>query len=206
MSRPSTRSSSVSSGSLAHELDLSNSLRISLNDKDVEEQAVDEMIQGLNPKSKELKWISEYIDTNIDDNKSWNVIGQIKDFGNNIFRDFYKKYRDEIDRKLNDSEFFGAFTSGLIRQRDAAQKAITATAQRILDTLDAHGLNDPDLFPYGYRGSILMSIRKVADGVFDGEPAGSRLQKAFDNPESWAKKGTPYAQDLVALAQGTALR
>lgn len=186
---------------LAHELDLSNSLRISLNDKDVEEQAVDEMIQGLNPKSKELKWISEYIDTNIDDNKSWNVIGQIKDFGNNIFRDFYKKYRDELDRKLNDSEFFGAFTSGLIRQRDAAQKAITAAAQRILDTLDAHGLNDPDLFPYGYRGSILMSIRKVADGAFDGEPAGSRLQKAFDNPESWAKKGTPYAQDLVALAK-----
>lgn len=94
---------------LAHELDLSNSLRISLNDKDVEEQAVDEMIQSLNPKSKELKWISEYIDTNIDDNKSWNVIGQIKDFGNNIFRDFYKKYRDELDQEAQRQRVLRSF-------------------------------------------------------------------------------------------------
>ena len=186
---------------LAHELDLSNSLRVSLNDTDVEEQAVDEMIESLNPKSKELKWISEYINTNIDDNKSWNVIGQIKDFGNNIFRDFYKKSREEIDRKLNDTDFFGAFTSSLVRQRDAAQKAITASAGDILSVLDSHGLNDPMLFPYGYRGSILMTIRKVADGVFDGSPTGSRLQKAIDTPESWAKKGTPSADKLVALAR-----
>ena len=186
---------------LAHELDLSNSLRVSLNDKDVEEQAVDEMIESLNPKSKELKWISEYINTNIDDNKSWNVIGQIKEFGNNIFRDFYKKYREDIDRKLNDTEFFQAFTSKLVRQRDAAQKAITESAQRILSVLDSHGLNDPEFFSYGYKGSILMTIRKIAGGTFDGAPTGSRMQKAIDNPESWAKKGTAHAADIIALAR-----
>ncbi len=186
---------------LAHELDLSNSLRVSLNDKDVEEQAVDELIQSLDPTSKELKWISEYINTNIDDNKSWNVIGQIKDFGNNIFRDFYKKHREEIETKLNDAEFFSAFVQSLIKQRDAARRKITDSAQRIIDVLQARGMNDPELFPYGYRGSVLMTIRKVADGTFDGSPTGSRIQKAIDSPDSWAKKGTPYAKELVALAQ-----
>lgn len=186
---------------LAHELDLSNSLRVSLNDKDVEEQAVDELIQSLAPTSKELKWISEYINTNIDDNKSWNVIGQIKDFGNNIFRDFYKKHREEIENKLNDTKFFSSFVQTLIKQRDTARKEIADSAQRIIDVLQVHGMNDPELFPYGTRGSVLMTIRKVADGVFDGSPTGSRVQKAIDSPDSWAKKGTPYAKDLIALAQ-----
>ena len=191
---------------LAHELDLSNSLRVSLNDKDVEDQAVDEMIQNLSPTSKELKWISEYINTNIDDNKNWNVIGQIKDFGNNIFRDFYKKHREEIDRKLTDTKFFNAFTSALVRQREGARKAITESAQRIIDVLDSHGLNDPELFPYGYRGSILMTIRKVADGVFDGSPSGSRIAKAIDDPLSWAKKNTHATNDLTALAESDLCR
>lgn len=185
---------------LAHELDLANSLRVSLNDKDIEDEAVDEMIQSLSADSKELRWISDYINTNIDDNKSWNVIGQIKDFGNNIFRDFYKKHRQEISRRLDDQKFFSTLTATLVRQRDAARKAITGAAQDILDTLNSHGLNDPSLFPYGYRGSILMTVRRVADGVFDGSPTGARIQKAIDSPDSWAKKGTPFARDLVSLA------
>ena len=133
---------------LAHELDLANSLRVSLNDKEVEDEAVDEMIQSLGPASKELKWITDYINTNIDDNKSWNVIGQIKEFGNNIFQDFYKKHRTTLDEKLNDKKFFGAFTARLRRQRDDAKKRITDSAQRILDKLDENGMNDPDVFSY----------------------------------------------------------
>lgn len=187
---------------LAHELDLANSLRVSLNDKDIEEQAVDELIQSLGPESKELKWISEYINTNIDDNKSWNVIGQIKDFGNNIFRDFYKKHRSEIDRKLDDTRFFTDFVKELTLQRESAKKAITGPAQHIIDALESHGLNDPSFFPYGTRGSILMTIRKIANGQFDGSPTGSRIQKAIDTPESWAKKGVSQADELVALARG----
>ncbi len=185
---------------LAHELDLANSLRVSLNDKDVEDEAVDEMIQSLGPASKELKWITDYINTNIDDNKSWNVIGQIKEFGNNIFQDFYKKHRTTLDEKLNDKKFFGAFTARLRRQRDDAKKRISDSAQRILDKLDENGMNDPDVFSYGTRGSILMTIRRVADGIFDGQPTGSRIASAIDDAKKWAKKGSPQADSLIALA------
>ncbi|MBR0268713.1 MAG: UvrD-helicase domain-containing protein, partial [Prevotella sp.] len=72
---------------LARELDLTANLRIALNDEQVEEQAVDDLIDSLNNNSQELAWILDYINESIDNDKSWNVIGQIKQFGNNIFKD-----------------------------------------------------------------------------------------------------------------------
>lgn len=66
---------------LARELDLTANLRLELNDDQVEQQAVDELIESLEPNSEILRWIMSYIRDNIEDDKSWNVIGKIKDFG-----------------------------------------------------------------------------------------------------------------------------
>ena len=73
---------------LARELDLTANLRIELNDRQIESIAVDEMIDELGEKDELLKWILGYIKENIDDDKNWNVIGYIKSFGENIFREF----------------------------------------------------------------------------------------------------------------------
>lgn len=186
---------------LAKELDLTANLRISLNDREIEAQAVDEMIEGLKEKDDVLKWIQEYISTNIDDDKSWNVIQQIKDFGMNIFRDFYKKHSDEMDEKLTADDFFREYNRRLVACRKKAEEAITQPARRLLDFLADNQLDDPMLYPYGTRGGIYMYIKKVAEGRFDGAPTGSRVQKAIDEPNSWAKKGSAVANQLVGLAE-----
>ena len=77
---------------LARELELTANLRIELNDQQVEQQAVDQLIEDLNDSSLLLSWILDYIHENMDDDKSWNVIAQIKHFGMNIFKDYYKKW------------------------------------------------------------------------------------------------------------------
>ena len=77
---------------LARELDLTANLRIELNDYQVEQQAVDELIESLEDTDRLLFWIMDYIKENIEADKSWNVIGQIKKFGENIFKDYYKEH------------------------------------------------------------------------------------------------------------------
>ena len=79
---------------LARELDLTANLRIELNDYQIEQHAVDELIESLEDTDRLLFWIMDYIKENIDDDKSWNVIGQIKKFGENIFKDYYKAHSD----------------------------------------------------------------------------------------------------------------
>ena len=82
---------------LARELDLTANLRIDLNDRQVEEYAVEELIESLEQGDKVLDWIREYIDSNISEERNWNIIGEIKKFGMNIFKDFYKEHRKELD-------------------------------------------------------------------------------------------------------------
>ena len=52
---------------LAHELDLTANLRVSLNDNDVEEEAVDDMINSLQEGDRKLGWMRDYINDIIDD-------------------------------------------------------------------------------------------------------------------------------------------
>ena len=73
---------------LARELDLTANLRISLNDTQVEEMAVDQLIDSLTHTDRMLQWLLSYIMEKISDDHSWNIIGQVKQFGKTIFRDY----------------------------------------------------------------------------------------------------------------------
>ena len=95
---------------LARELDLTANLRIELNDYQIERNAVDELIDELGEKDELLGWIMDYIRENIDDDKNWNVIGQIKKFGENIFREFYKTNSKQLNKKLLEKGFFKQYT------------------------------------------------------------------------------------------------
>ena len=86
---------------LARELDLTANLKIGLNDVQVEEQAVDQLIESLDTTSEMLKWLINYIFSNINENKSWNVIGQIKNFGRTIFSDKYKTAGDSLTKAVS---------------------------------------------------------------------------------------------------------
>lgn len=94
---------------LARELDLTANLRIGLNDVQIEEQAVDELIEELQMTDKLLFWIMDYIKENIADDKNWNVISQIKAFGRNIFKDFYKDHADALNNCIEKMAFRGFF-------------------------------------------------------------------------------------------------
>ena len=73
---------------LARELDLTANLRVELNDFQIERNAVDTLIDNLSENDQLLAWIMEYIQENIQDDKNWNVIGQIKKVGENNFREY----------------------------------------------------------------------------------------------------------------------
>ena len=96
---------------LARELDLTANLRIGLNDNQVEEMAVDQLIENLSATDVMLKWLLKYIMDNISDDRSWNVIGQIKQFGKTIFRDYYKKHSRELCQTIAQPHFFENYTA-----------------------------------------------------------------------------------------------
>lgn len=173
---------------LARELDLNTNLRVMLNDRQVEQQAVDEMIDDLKPDSKVLGWIMDYIKDNIDNDKGWNVIGSIKKFGENIFKDQYKDNSKKLNDILSQSGFFTNYVSELKAIKAKSQQNITQFAKDFFDELDKNGLSIDD-FSYG-KGGVCGYFIKLKNCVFDeNELLKSRVIEAMKDPMKWVKKG-----------------
>ena len=186
---------------LARELDLTANLRIGLNDTQVEELAVDQLIQDLHTTDVLLQWLLKYIMENISDDKSWNVIGQIKTFGKTIFRDDYKHVSQILRQKMEEPGFFDQYTTRLKELRQAAEERMKQFAHDFFETISNEGLSIDD-FPYGKSG-VCSFFLKLQDGLFDESIVGKRVTDCVGDPEKWCKKTHPRKELIYSLADTT---
>lgn len=184
---------------LARELDLAANLTVGLNDVQVEEQAVDELIDELSTTSTLLFWIIDYIKENIEDDKSWNVIGQIKDFGRTIFRDYYKRESNSLKEKFEDPDFFKDYTSAIQEIKKNARERMTQYAETFFDTLEENGIT-PDSLSNKQRG-IASYFNKLKGTDWSNKNCqNSTLAKHLDTAENWAPKSSADRQLVISLA------
>ena len=186
---------------MARELDLTTNLRIGLNDVQVEELAVDQLIADLSTTDAMLQWILRYIMENISDDKSWNVIGQIKQFGRHIFSDAYKNVSHTLEEKLAEPGFFDQYTTRLRELRQSAVERMKQFADTFFDILESEGLTVDD-FTYGKAGLCSFFI-KLRQGLFDEGIVGKRVTDSVGNPSKWYKKTHPRRELIHALADST---
>ena len=186
---------------LARELDLTANLRISLNDAQVEELAVDQLIDDLQATDVMLQWILKYIMENISDDRSWNVIGQIKQFGKTIFRDYYKDISKQLDERLQQEDFFEEYTRTLRNVRDTAKSRMLDIAESFFSILDEEGLTIDD---FSYKGSGFAGFFvKLRKGLFDESIETQRVTDCLGNPAKWYAKSHPRRELIHTLADGT---
>ena len=190
---------------LARELDLTANLRIELNDYQIERNAVDELINSLDENSELLTWIMEYIRENMDDDKDWNVIGNIKRFGENIFREYYKTNSKKLNERLLEEGFLKQYTTKLRQMRNEAEVEMQNEAAQFFDALNHNGIEIDDL-NNGKNGPAGYFI-KIKKGIYNNTIVTKRLQKVLDegSESSWVKqKSSKETQDIVReLANST---
>ena len=190
---------------LARELDLTANLRIELNDYQIERNAVDELINSLDENSEPLTWIMEYIRENMDDDKDWNVIGNIKRFGENIFREYYKTNSKKLNERLLEEGFFKQYTTKLRQMRNEAEVEMQNEAAQFFDALNHNEIEIDDL-NNGKNGPAGYFI-KIKKGIYNNTIVTKRLQKVLDegSESSWVKqKSSKETQDIVReLANST---
>ena len=186
---------------MARELDLTTNLRIGLNDVQVEELAVDRLIEDLSVTDVLLQWMMKYIMENISDDKSWNVIGQIKTFGRTIFRDDYKKVGKALEQKLEQPGFFEDYTARLKEIRQVALERMKEIAESFFDTLNGEGLTIDD-FSFNRMG-VCGFFLKLKAGVFDESIIGKRVTDCLGDPEKWCKKTHERRELIYTLAETT---
>ena len=186
---------------MARELDLTTNLRIGLNDYQVEELAVDQLISDLTTTDLILQWILKYIMENIQDDKSWNVISQIKTFGRHIFRDDYKAVSRQLEQKMSEPGFFDDYTRRLRDVRQAAEERMKQIGESFFETLESEQLTIDDLSNKN-RG-IAGFFLKLQKGIFDPTIENATVANCLGNAEKWVAKTHPRRELILSLADGT---
>lgn len=191
---------------LARELDLTANLRVGLSGDQVEEMAVDLLIDNLKHTDAILQWLLHYIMESLSDSKSWSTddekrtsfVREIKNFGKTIFRDYYKEHRAELNKKMAEEGFFDHYTQVLRQIRDDAKERMLTIAATYFDTLEQEGFSVADM-KSNTRG-VSGYFMKIKNGVFDNSILNTTAVKAMEAPENWYKKDHPRAEELHLLA------
>ncbi len=184
---------------LARELGLTANLKVMLNDNEVESQAVDNIISNIdNGNDPLLTWIMDFVSERMEEDKNWNVVGNIKEFGKNIFTDFYKSHQKQLRLIMDDAGFFKQYTSRLRALRKKALDDMAAFAKRYAETALKHGIDD-SCYSRGHSNAPGY-FDNLAKGVLvsDGKTKmpNSFVQAALENPDKFVKKadiGKPVA-------------
>lgn len=185
---------------LAHELDLAANLRIELNDNQIEELAVDQMIDKLDKNDMMLKWIIDFIEQNIEDDKSWNVIGSIKRFGKTIFRDYYKSNSEELKKVIGQKGFFAKFRQDLVQIKEQAQKEMLLFADRFDQILEQNQLQY-DSFAGKDKG-IGSYFKKLKGNDFsDKKCFNATVEKCLCDAAKWTTKTSSDKEKIMQLAE-----
>lgn len=183
---------------LARELDLTANLRIGLNDIQVEEQAVDRLIESLSTTSIMLQWLINYIFSNINENKSWNVIGQIKSFGRTIFQDYYKVISEDLNTIISEQKFFENYTTQLRAVRENSEKRMAGYANIFEKETAAAGLSVTS-YSRGKNGICSYFNKLKSNDFSDARCINSTLKKCLEDTNSWASKSSPDRTAILSV-------
>ena len=184
---------------LARELDLTPNLSIEMNDEQVIHLAVDHMIEQLTDKDKVLHWIINYINDNIREEKSWNIIGQLKSFAKTILKDFYKEESKNINKILEIPHFFESYSADLRQQQQDAQEKMRHYAQSFHQLLDKHHLTIDDFS--NKKSGVCGIFLKIQDENYDASIITKRSMQGAETAEAWIAKSHPQRKSLLPVIE-----
>ncbi len=179
---------------LARELGLAANLNVGLNNSEVETQAVDNIIANIrHDEDPLLNWIMSFINEKIQDNKSWNVIGKIKEFGMSVFTEFYKTHQDRMRQLMDDSHFFTVYKSGLARKRADAMEAMKNLVAEYHAIMQEEGLTDK-CFSNCSKGAPAYFKKIESVAFLDGKAPNNTVIAALNDPTSLVGKAATPSQ------------
>lgn len=186
---------------LAHELGLTATFKVDLNNDDLLQRGVDKMLQGLEPDSQELKWVSQYIEQRLEDDsdKSWRVEHSLSNLARELTKESYVKQRRLLQNITLDNALADSYRNDL---RDLKKKCVADINQSAQETHDfIEGSERYGRISRG--GDVEKYLHRAMEYKFSKTDPSNTVVKIRDNSSNALKaadKGVPkyegWASDL----------
>lgn len=165
---------------MAHELGLTARLQVDISDDTVTEMAVEHLIDSLQYDDKELlPWLRDYIRTQMENGKTWDVRKALNRMAKNLFKEVY--LRRPLDKRNKDYTLahLKAFREALMTREKDIRQQLHESAMAFENILESNGVDYADL-SHG-NDWVKPYITRLKEGQCDGTFSPS-LQKRVDDP------------------------
>lgn len=174
------------------EIGLGGGYNVELDTSKVLGEAIDSMLYDLERSDNEqlLDWLIRFSEEKIENGETWNIRNDIRSLSEEIFKESYKAFSDDIQTDIADKQLLDNYKKNLlviIRQYEKKSREIS---EKALNLMIRHQLNVEDF--KGTSRSPFRSFVNWANGEIK-EPTATFIKLA-DDITNWYTKTTP--QDI----------
>jgi len=186
---------------LARELGIGTSLNIELNNAAVLDEAVDELLDRSNEDPVLLDWITDYMEEVYREGKVLHIDTVLKDFGLNIFKEFFKERERYLREQLKDKGFLQRFKKELQALQAKREAALKEAANAFFTQMGNHNLAVEDFS--NNKSGVAGYFIKLKNGQCGRDIFGKRVRNAMEDPDGWVTKSHRRRDEITTLAETT---
>lgn len=183
--------------SFARESGLQSGYNVELDHSIILSAAIDEMIASSAEDRELMEWLTEYVLKNLDEEKSWNLKGEITGLAEELFREKFKTLPENERKKLEDKDYLRGYIQKIKDIITSIDKDVRDFGKKLQDLYVRFELTD-DMFYYKSRG-VPGFIRALSEEQI--KLPNSYVKQILGDKPKWSSKD-PSPALLKAINSG----
>ena len=121
---------------MARELGLAANLQVELSIDEIIESAVDSLIETMDEKPEVRKWVLDYVREQLDSGDKWDIVGPLKAFAGNIFKEEYQRKSEEELARISNPEIVKDFKQKMQSIKKRAEKEVQEAVDEVMSQIE----------------------------------------------------------------------
>lgn len=163
------------------ELGIDLNYNIELDHTALLSRSADRLVENIANNAELKRWMLEFVEDRISDGSRWDMRGDLRSLGDEIFKEGSRK-RLELQKSKQELE---AIVKKIKAEADSTKERLMSLGQRAVAIMEEHHV-DADMFSGGSR-SFAFRFQKYAEGEM--LPPTNTMHKIADEIDGWYTKG-----------------
>jgi ATP-dependent helicase/nuclease subunit A len=182
------------------EIDIPSGYELELEHDMLLSDAVEELLKEVSTDRKLRDWITSYVESRLDDNRSWDIRRDIMEVASQIFREEFRQLTKEERTTLSNYDNLKEYSEKIFKIRNSFEKELKELAAEGVEIYEKCGLNASDFYQ-GEKG-VGGWLKKYSSGRTD--KPNNYWNKAVNESCYTTAKPSPGVKSAMdnALSQG----
>lgn len=187
--------------SFTREAGLVGDYRLEVDQDMVMEEVIGNLIDELGANKELTRWVVEFANENLENERAWDVRALLIEFTKEIFREEYKALEDEIAEETKGENFFRELNARLWQSKNFFLNRVNKPAATAIQIINNQPWDITDIY-YGKGSGLVTFFRDfaVAKDV-KGLAIGKRVRENFTIASNWPSKTTRHAAEIKRVAE-----